>query len=162
VTTITATAHRPARQYLMRVALALSLALNLCFIGGAAWTWMRTPAPRPGIAARFRQIEAGLALDPQQRQAFDRYAATIEGRLRIMRRRIAPLIGEAWSEMAKPQAKPADVMQVFDRAQAERRAFEQDLTTATLAFLARLSPAQRQKFVELVHRRAARRQQSAR
>jgi uncharacterized membrane protein len=136
------------------MALALSLVLNLCFVGGAVWTRMAAPAPHPGIANRLRQIEGGLALDPQQRQAFDRYAATIETRLRLMHRHLAPLFGEAWDEMAKPQVKPADVMQVFDQARAEQRAFQQDLTTATLAFLARLSPAQRQEFIALMHHHA--------
>ncbi len=157
MTVITAAERRPPRQHLRRVALALSLVLNLCFIGGAVWTRMHAPPRHPGIARRFHQIESRLALDPTQRQAFDRYAATVENRARMMHRRIGPLIGEAWSEMAKPQATPADVMRIFDRAQAERRSFQRDLTTDTLVFLARLSPAQRQKFVELVHRRAAQR-----
>lgn len=157
MTAITAAVRRSGRHHLMRIALALSLVLNLCFIGGAVWTRMQAPPPHPGIVERFRQIEAGLALDPQQRQAFDRYTAAIEARLRLMRRHMGPLFGEAWAEMAKPQATPADVMQIFDRTQAERRAFEQDLTAATLAFLARLSPAQRQKFVELTHPHTARR-----
>jgi uncharacterized membrane protein len=152
VTAITAALRRPVRQHRLWAALILSLALNLCFVAGALWTRMAAPAPHHGIAARLRQIEAGLALDPQQRQAFNRYAATIESRLHVMRRRITPLIGGAFAEMAKPQAKPADVMQMFDRAQVERRAFEQELTIATLAFLAQLSPTQRREFVALVHR----------
>ncbi|HZU89280.1 MAG TPA: periplasmic heavy metal sensor [Stellaceae bacterium] len=156
MTAITAAVRRPPRHYLTRMVLALSLALNLCFVGGAVWTRMRPP-PHPDIARRLHQIEAKLALDPQQRQAFGRYTATIEDRLRMMRRQAGPLFGEAWAEMANPQTKPADVMRIFDRARAERRSFEQDLTTATLAFLARLSPAQRQKFVMLIHPRAARR-----
>lgn len=150
MTVITAATRRPAHQPLLRVALALSLVLNLFFIVGAAWTRMNAPR-HPGIAKRFHQIESQLALDPQQRQAFDRYAAIIESRARAMHQRIGPLIGEAWSEMAKPQAQAADVMQNFDRVRAERRSFEQDLTTNTLAFLAQLSPAQREKFVALVH-----------
>lgn len=154
MTVITATTRRPARQHLLRVALALSLVLNLFFVVGAAWTRMHAPR-HPGIARRFHQIESQLALDPTQRRAFDRYAATIESGLRGMHQRIAPLVGEAWNEMAKPQTTPAEVMRVFDRVRAERRGFEQELTTATLAFLARLSPAQRQKFVALVHPRTA-------
>lgn len=154
MTVITAAERRPPHEHLLRVALALSLVLNLCFIGGAMWIRMHAPPRHPGIARRFQQIESRLALDPVQRQAFDRYAVTIEHRARMMHQRIRPLIGEAWSDMAKPQAQAADVMQVFDRVRAERRGFEKDLTAATLAFLARLSPAQRQKFVELVHRRA--------
>lgn len=156
MTAIIAAARRPERQYLMRTALALSLVLNLCFVGGAVWTRMEAPAPHPGIVERFRQVEAGLALDPQQRQAFDRYTAVIEARIRLMRRHMAPLFGEAWAEMAKRQAKPADVMPIFDRVRAEQHAFDQDLTTATLALFAQLSPAQRQKFVELIHPRPAR------
>ncbi|MGH7036920.1 MAG: periplasmic heavy metal sensor [Stellaceae bacterium] len=150
MTVITATTRRPARQPLLRVALALSLVLNLFFIVGAAWTRMHAPH-HPGIAKRFHQIESQLALDPTQRQAFDRYAAIIESRARAMHQRIRPLIGEAWSEMAKPQAQATDVMRIFDQTRAERRSFEQDLTSHTLALLARLSPAQRQKFVALVH-----------
>jgi uncharacterized membrane protein len=161
VTAITAAVRRPTRHYLLRIVLALSLALNLCFVGGAVWTRMREPPPHPGIAQRLRQIEAKLALDPQQRQAFNRYTATIEDRLRVMRRQIGPLIGNAWAEMANPQANPADVMRIFDRVRTERRIFDQDLTTATIAFLARLSPEQRQKFVTLIHPRIAGRPPSA-
>jgi uncharacterized membrane protein len=147
--------RRPARHTLLRAALALSLVLNLCFIGGAVWTRMQAPTPHPGIAARFRKIEAGLALDPQQRQAFDRYTAAVESRARAMRRQITPLIGDAWTAMAKLGATPDDAMRVFDRVGAERHAFESDLTAATLAFFAHLSPEQRQKFVELVQRHTA-------
>lgn len=156
MTVITATARRPAHQPLLRVALALSLVLNLCFIAGAVWTRMHAPQ-HPGIAKRFHQIESQLALNPPQRQAFDRYAATVESRARAMHQRIRPLIGAAWTKMAAPQTQTADVMQLFDRVRAERRGFEQGLTTDTLAFLARLSPAQRQKFVALIHPHPARR-----
>jgi uncharacterized membrane protein len=149
VTVITAAERRPVHQHLLRVALALSLVLNLCFIGGAVWIRMHAPPRHPGIARRFHQIESRLALD--------HYAASVEGSLRRMHRRIAPLIGEAWTAMAKPQTKAADVMPIFDQVRAARRGFEQDLTTDTLAFLARLSPVQRQKFVALVYRHPARR-----
>lgn len=150
MTVITATTRRPAHQPLLRVALALSLVLNLFFIVGAAWTRMHAPR-HPGIAKRFQQIESRLSLNPTQRQAFDHYAAIIESRARAMHQHIRPLFGEAWAEMAKPQTQAADVMRIFDQTRVERRSFEQDLTTNTLALLARLSPAQREKFVALVH-----------
>lgn len=161
MTAVMVTERRTPRQPLLRVALALSLVLNLFFVVGAVWTRMHAPR-HPGIAKRFHQIESQLALDPRQRQAFDRYAAVIESRARAMHQRVGPLIGEAWAEMAKPQTQAAGVMQIFDQVRGERRSFEQELTTNTLLFLARLSPAQRQKFVELVHPRAAHRQHHAR
>lgn len=156
MTAIAAAARGSAGQYLMRVALVLSLVLNLCFVGGAMW--IRTHAPRhSGMAARFQRIESRLALDPAQRQAFDHYAATMEARVRLLHQHMRPLFIDAWQEMAKPQAKAADVMQIFDRVGATRHGFEQDLTNNTLAFFAHLSPAQRQKFVALLHSPATRR-----
>ena len=70
-----------------------------------------------------------------------------------MRREVGPTIGAAWAELAKPATDAAAVMQRFDDAAQKRRAFQQQLTTETLAFLAILSPEQRGKFVELARRR---------
>ena len=44
-------------------------------------------------------------------------------------------------------------MQLFDQAGDQRRAFRRELGTATFAFLAKLSPEQRAKFVELARQR---------
>jgi Spy/CpxP family protein refolding chaperone len=98
-------------------------------------------------------MAAQLGLDPQQEAAFERYVGDMRAHIQQMRREAGPSIGTAWAELAKPGADEAAVMQRFDDAAQKRRAFQQQLTSQTLAFLAILSPEQRTKFVELARRR---------
>ena len=151
---IASVALRPgSRQHLFWVILILSLALNLCFIGGALWIRVQGPPPPMTPEQRLEQIEPQLALNPQQKAAFDQYARTVRLRMHSMHEAIEPLIGKAWSELAKPDADDAKVMQLFDQAGEQRRAFRRELGTATFIFLAKLSPEQRAKFVALARQR---------
>jgi Spy/CpxP family protein refolding chaperone len=74
-------------------------------------------------------------------------------RLQSMREALEPLVGNAWSELAKPDADEAKIMQLFEQAGEQRRAFRRELGTATFKFLTNLSPEQRAKFVELARQR---------
>ena len=112
-----------SRQQLVWVVLILSLALNLCFIAGALWIRVQGPPLPMSPEQRLQQIEPQLALDPQQRAAFDQYARTVRLRMQSMREAIEPLVGNAWSELAKPDADEAKIMQLFDQAGDQRRAF---------------------------------------
>jgi uncharacterized membrane protein len=163
--TIASVALRPgSRQQLFWVVLILSLALNLCFIAGALWVRVQGPAPPISPEQRLQQIEPQLALDSQQKAAFEQYARTVHLRVQSMREAVEPLDANAWSELAKPDADDAKVMQLFDQAGDQRRAFRRELGTATFTFLANLSPEQRAKFVELARQRpwAKRHQDGAR
>jgi hypothetical protein len=62
-------------------------------------------------------------------------------------------MGKAWSEVAKPDADVATVVQLFDEAGQTRRGYMHELAPITLSFLAKLSPEQRAKFVELARQR---------
>lgn len=146
-------ARSSARHHLLWVVLALSLALNLCFVGGALWVRLHEPAPPGNAEERLRQIEPQLSLNSQQAQEFRRYAQTVRGRITAMHDAVEPLIGNAWSELAKANVDEARVVQLFDEAAQQRRAFRRELTTTTLSFLATLSPEQRAKFVELARQR---------
>jgi uncharacterized membrane protein len=162
--TIASVALRPgSRQQLFWVVLILSLALNLCFIAGALWIRVQGPPPPISPEQRLQQIEPQLALDSQQKAAFEQYARTVHLRVQSMREAVEPLDANAWSELAKPDADDAKVMQLFDQAGDQRRAFRRELGTATFTFLAKLSPEQRAKFVELARKRpwAKRRQDGA-
>jgi len=145
-----ALARRGSRQQLLWVALALSLALNLFFVAGALWTRFHAPQPLTR-EQRFEQMAAELALDPQQRQAFAQYAQAMRGRLLEMHRTVLPLVRAAWSEVAKPQADEAKVMRLLDQADQTRRNYRGQITAMTIAFLDKLSPAQRAKFVAIAH-----------
>jgi Spy/CpxP family protein refolding chaperone len=152
--TAASVALRPgSRQQLFWVVLILSLALNLCFIAGALWIRVQGPPHPMSPEQRLQQIEPQLALDPQQKAAFDQYAQTVRLRMQSMREAVEPLVGNAWSELAKPDADEAKIMQLFDQAGEQRRASRRELGTATFTFLAKLTPEQRAKFVELARQR---------
>jgi Spy/CpxP family protein refolding chaperone len=72
-----------------------------------------------------------------------------------MRQQVAPLIGSAWEEVAKPQADEAQVMRLFDEAALKRREFQREASAETLKFLTLLTPAQRSKFVAIARERRA-------
>jgi Spy/CpxP family protein refolding chaperone len=153
VTIASAAIRRGARQHLLWAALLLSLALNLCFVAGALWARFQEPPLPLSPEQRLQQIEPQLSLDPQQKAAFDQYAQTVRSRMQVMHEAIEPLVGNAWSELAKPDADNAKIMQLFDRAGDQRRVFRRELGLATFSFLAKLSPEQRAKFVELARQR---------
>jgi Spy/CpxP family protein refolding chaperone len=145
--------RRGSRQHLIWVVLILSLALNLCFIAGALWIRVQGPPPPMSPEQRLQQIEPQLALNPEQKAAFNEYARTVHSRMQSMREAVEPLVANTWSELAKPDADEAKFMLLFDQAGEQRRAFRRELGTATFAFLAKLSPEQRAKFVELARQR---------
>ena len=152
--TAASVALRPgSRQHLFWVVLILSLALNLCFIAGALWIRVQGPPLPMSPEQRLQQIEPQLALDSQQKAAFDEYARTVRSRMQSMHEAIEPLVANAWSELAKPDADQTKIMQLFDQAGEQRRAFRPELVTATFTFLAKLTPEQRAKFVELARQR---------
>jgi uncharacterized membrane protein len=153
--TLASTAARGATRHpLLWVALALSLVLNLCFVAGALWIHIKGPALPTSPAERLQRIGAELVLDPQQRQAFERYSESVRTHMQQMRETVEPLMSAAWSELAKPDADQATAARLFDEAGQARRSLQRELLTPTLAFLATLSPEQRAKFVELFRQRS--------
>ena len=137
-------------QRLVLMLLALSVALNLFFVGGALWIRLHPHAVLSFQERRFQRMASELDLAPQQHVGFDRYVAAMRARTARMHQQLAPLFGAAWEEMAKPQANEAQVMQLFDEASSKRREFQREATSQTLTFLATLSPAQRTKFLSIV------------
>ncbi len=142
-----------ARRQLLWVVLAVSLALNLFFVAGALWIRLQQPLAPATPEERLQQMAGELNLDPQQRQAFAQYAQTMREELAQMRDSVRPLIGQAWSEVAKPRSDEGRVMQLLDQVAEQRRGFQQKLTAMTHSFLAQLSPEQRAKFIVLARHR---------
>jgi len=147
---------RGPRRPALVILLVASVALNLCFMAGAAWIKLHPPAPFPSIEERYRQMAGELDLDTKQRAAFDAYVAAMRARMARMQQQVAPPMNAAWDEIAKPQADSAQVMRLFDEATEKRREFQREATGQTLEFLATLSPAQRSKFVALERERRSR------
>jgi Spy/CpxP family protein refolding chaperone len=151
----TTAVRHPQRSRLWVALFVISLALNLCFVAGAIWSRMHAPPMRMDIAEYYRQMASELALDPQQRTAFDRYVAAMRARTDQMRQETDPPIGAAWEEIAKPQPDAGKVEQLFDEAGEKRRVFQREAASQMLTLLATLSPAQRGKFVQLMRERRA-------
>ena len=145
--------QRGARPRLLWVLLALSLALNLFFVGGVFW--LRTEAWRAQLAPaeRFEMVARQLSLDPGQRAAFDKFIGLMRLRTRHLRENNQPLIEDIWTELAK--AKPDDTLidHNLDEAANNRHAYQLDTSHALRTFLALLSDEQRQTFVSLVKNR---------
>jgi len=153
VTLASATARGTARHPLLWGALALSLALNLCFVAGAVWIRVQAPALPASPAERLQRIGTELQLDPKQRQAFVRYTEDLRAHMQQMHEKVEPLMTAAWAELAKPDPDQATAARLFDEAGQTRRGLQRELLAPTLAFLSTLSPEQRARFVELFHRR---------
>jgi Spy/CpxP family protein refolding chaperone len=135
------------------ILLVASVVLNLCVVAGAVWTRWHAPARWAGMEERYQQMAAELDLNPQQKIAFDAYAAAMRARTEKMRQQVGPLMGAAWEEIAKPQADEAHVVRLFDEAAEKRREFQREASAQTLKFLAILSPEQRSRFVAIAQQR---------
>jgi Spy/CpxP family protein refolding chaperone len=153
VTVVSLAPHSNLRQHFLVVLLALSLALNVFFVAGALWIRIHGPPPPINAEERLQRIGAQLGLDPQQKAAFDQYSQAVRTRMQLMHQAVDPLIGNAWSEVAKPDADEARVVALFEEAGQTRRSYMRELAPITLSFLATLTPAQRTKFVELIRER---------
>lgn len=131
------------------ILLALSLALNIFFIGGAFW--VRNTFPGPGIAGREQRIEAiahEAGLQPAQKEALEAFVKSVRQRGRQLREANQPLIDAAWREMAKPEPDAAAIDAAFERTSANRRAFQRESLQALRSFLVTLTPEQRVRFLE--------------
>jgi hypothetical protein len=136
-----------SRRRLVLALLAVSVALNLCFVGGALWTRYAPPEQLVTTSERFHRLALSLKLEPRRQVAFDNYVGAMLARGDRLRQEIEPLIAEAWVEIEKPQPDAARVQQLFDDASARRRVFQHEALSATLALLDTLTPEQRAKFV---------------
>jgi uncharacterized membrane protein len=133
------------------ILLALSVALNIFFIGGAVWMHV-THGPL-GPAERVEAVAKGLSLDATQRAAFDRFIRTVRMRARQLRDANEPLVEEAWQDFAKAQPDEAAVDKLFEQAADNRRSFQIDTGRALRSFLATLREDQRANFIAMIRSR---------
>lgn len=128
------------RGRLVWLVLALSLTLNICFLGGLAW--MRMHAPPPPLA-RIRALGQSLNLNDAQRQAFEQFVRTIRLRGRFVRETNEPLVQNLWDEEAKPTPDAATIAKLGDQISGNRDALQREVSTAFDTFLKTLTPEQR-------------------
>ncbi|HXP06622.1 MAG TPA: periplasmic heavy metal sensor [Stellaceae bacterium] len=154
--------RRWSRPRLIVALLAVSVALNLCFVAGAAWTRLKPPAIVT-TSERFHRLAQSLDLSPQQQGVFDQYVADMLARSNRVRLATEPLMDEAWAEITRPDPDQARVLQLLDDFSTERREVWHEAIGATLSLLATLTPEQKAKFLaaERDWRMAGRRHRAA-
>src|SRR5258708_39475689 len=86
------------RSRLPWILLALSLALNLCFIAGVFWVRMEASRAQLSPPARMELVAKQLSLDDNQRAAFERFVGTLRLKSRHLRETNEPLIDDACQE----------------------------------------------------------------
>ena len=153
---------RLSRPRLIAALLAVSVALNLCFIAGAAWTRLKPPTIVT-TSERFHRLARTLDLSAQQQVAFDQYVAAVIARNNRVRLATEPLMDEAWAEVARPDPDQARILQLLDEFASQRHEAWHQTVGATLSLLATLTPEQKEKFLADEHdrRMAARRRRAA-
>lgn len=151
-----AVSQRGERPRLPWILLALSLALNLFFVGGVLWLRHEAGLKLVGPAERFTMVARQLSLTADQRAAFDKFIDTMRARAGQMHESNQPLIEDAWRELAKPQPDNAVIDRNLDQAASNHHAFQLDTSRALRAFLAVLSDEQRATFVSLAKNRQSR------
>jgi Spy/CpxP family protein refolding chaperone len=143
---------RFSRPRLIAALLAISVALNLCFVAGAAWTRLNSPTVVT-TSERFHRLAQSLDLSAQQQAGFDQYVASLIARNNRVRLATEPLMDEAWAEVARPDPDQAKVLQLLDEFSTQRRETWHETITATLSLLATLTPEQKAKFLADEHGR---------
>jgi uncharacterized membrane protein len=132
------------RARLVWIALALSLTLNVFFIGGLFWVKLSAHPPLPPFE-RMQRLGQNLDLNDDQRRAFEQFVRVIRSRGRFVRETNQPLLEQVWAELAKPTPDDAAVAKLGAQINDNRLAFQKEASTALMNFVKALSPEQRAK-----------------
>ena len=135
------------RGRLVWVALALSLTLNVFFVGGL--TWMKLSRSNLTPIERMQHVVQALNPTDDQRLAFEQFVRVARLRGRFLRETNQPLLEKIWAEMAKPTPDDEAVAKLSAEVDRNRQAFQQELAVALQGFIKTLSPDQRIKFAEV-------------
>jgi uncharacterized membrane protein len=133
----------------LKVALALSLALNLCFIGGLLYS--KFVKPTPPLIALGRELN----LEPDQRKAFHGFLQVVRSKGTELRDNNVKISQQIWDELAQPKPDAQKLTALFADYANNRRDYQTAVGTALLPFLETLNADQRQRFIEISKHRQA-------
>jgi uncharacterized membrane protein len=126
---------------LVKVALALSLVLNVFFIGGLLYSKFVRPTPPL------------IALD--QRKAFQGFLQVVRSKGTELRENNLKINQQIWEELAQPKPDAQKLTTLFAEYANNRRDYQTEVGTALLPFLETLNAEQRQRFIEISKHRQA-------
>jgi uncharacterized membrane protein len=134
---------------LVKVALALSLALNVFFIGGLLYS--KFVRPTPPLIALGRELD----LAPDQRKAFQGFLQVVRSKGTELRENNLKISQQIWDELAQPKPDAQKLTTLFAEYADNRRDYQTAVGTALLPFLETLNAEQRQRFIEISKHRQA-------
>ncbi len=138
---------------LIWVLLAASVAANVFFVAGALYTFYGKDDWRAGPGATVDSVAERLALSPEQRDGLltlrDKARKGREGMREGRKQRRAAFL----DELGKPSFDRDRVLALMEARSAERRARIVDVVQDLHAYLATLSPEQRQEFLAMARER---------
>src|SRR5260370_574284 len=134
---------------LVKVALALSLALNVFFIGGLLYS--KFVRPTPPLIALGRELD----LAPDQRKAFQGFLQVVRSKGTELREDNLKISQQIWDELAQPKPDAQKLTTLFAEYANNRRDYQTAVGTPLLPFLEPLSAEQRQRFIEISKHRQA-------
>lgn len=146
------------RGRLVWIALALSLTLNVFFVGGLVW--VKTFRHPPHLIERLHRFGNALHLTGAQHQAFEQFLHGLRQHAHAARNANRPLLAEIWAELAKPSPDNDRVAKLGAGVSANRAAFQKAASAELLKFVQTLTPAQRARMAAMVrnaHEEPARR-----
>jgi uncharacterized membrane protein len=146
---------------LLWATLAVSLVINIFFVGTMVWLRMNA---EPGAVwpALVHAIGSHLKLKEEKNEAFKHFAMETRQSTRLLHNTNQPLIAKMWAELGKPQVDQQAVNGLIDQITENRRAYEKTMTAAFAHFRADLPAEQRQEVDDLVRGRLEHRGQRLR
>ena len=132
------------------ILLAVSVVLNLAFVGGFAWMHFHHRPPPADWGQRAERAGRELKLEPAQKEAFERFLRTQRDNTRAVREKNDPTLREVRREFAKPSPDEAKIDGLMAELDANRRAAREQNSRAMRDFMKTLDPEQRERFLTLI------------
>lgn len=142
-----ATSPPRSRGRLVTVALALSLALNVFFVGGLIYS--RFVPPTPPLVALGRQLN----LEPEQRKAFQSFLQVVRRNGVALRDANGKISAQIWEELSQPKPDEQKLTALIAEVANNRLDYQMTVGSAIIPFLETLTPEQRARFIEISKRR---------
>ncbi len=141
------------RRKLPWILFALSLAANLFFVIGVGTTYLTERDLAESPEQRIAFLADRLDLSEQQRQDLRALRDAVRQRWTGMRGGFRDRRAELIAEVARPDFDRDRVLGLLDRDTAQRREALADMAEEVHAFLAALSPAQRETLLNMTQER---------
>ncbi len=135
------------------VLLALSLALNVFFVGGNVYTRMLVERIGASPDERARILAQRLALDAKQRDAFGSLRAKVRARSEKYRGASRNSAARIWAEIGKNRPNQRIINRNLRVLSKNRLAFQMQASAIAIDFLARLDRQQKERFLALAKQR---------